>query len=136
MASSFHNRARAAQLVDFKGLQWGKCRCTDIDISVDWQGRTFVFTEIKSEGAPLTAGQKYHLEGLVKAIRAGGKVAYAVVAHHQTKVTEDIQAAQCRTAKVYDGTIWHPTDTNERLSDTLNMLYQEHLERGKSNAND
>lgn len=130
--SSFHNRARAAQLIDFAGLSWGKCGCTDIDLSLDWQGRTFVFVEIKTEGAPLPAGQRYHLEGLVRAIRAGGKVAWAIVAHHQTSAHEDILAAQCRTSKIYDGESWLTVDTNERLSDTIDILYRVHLDKDQA----
>ena len=123
-----YNRARASQLLAFDGLQWDKCRCTDLDVSLDWQGRTFIFVEIKTDGTSITLGQKYHLEALVKAIRAGGKVAYAITAYHNTDVTEDVLVADCRTGKVYDGIVWHPTDTTERLCETINGLYDEHLD--------
>jgi hypothetical protein len=121
------NRDKAAQLLAFDGLQWGRCRCTDIDLSLDWQGNTFVFVEIKTEGTPLTVGQRIHLEGIVKAIKAGGKEAYAIVACHQTKLAHDVHVAQCRTDKIYNGKDWIKVDTNERLSVTVDGLYQEHL---------
>jgi len=92
MTSKIHNRARIRQIIDFDGLEWGKLRPTDIDLSIDWQGKTFVFVELKSAGTALTLGQRIHLEGLVKAIRAGGRLAWAVFAHHDTDVSEDVTA--------------------------------------------
>ena len=126
--SSFTNRARAAQLVDFAGLRWTRgARPTDIDLSIDWQGRTFVFGELKGHGKGLTTGQRYHSEGIVRAIRAGGKVAYAVLAHHQTKATEDIIAAEARVHSVYDGETWEHIGTNNlSLQCLLNELHDEH----------
>ena len=126
--SSFKNRARAAQLIDFQGLQWGKLRPTDIDLSIDWGGKTFVFVEVKGINQGLTVGQRIHLEGLVKAIRAGGKSAYAIVAKHSTRATEDIQAADCLSTSVFAGNNWETVDTNERLGCTLNSLYDLHIE--------
>jgi hypothetical protein len=122
-----NNRAKAQQILAFDDLKFGLCRPTDIDLSMDWQQKTFVFVEIKTEGALLTKGQQIHLEGLVKAIRAGGKAAYAIVACHQTPTKDDIHAAECRTAWMYSGEKWTELDTNERLSDTLDILYSEHL---------
>ena len=123
------NRVKAAQLLAFDGLTYGKCKCTDIDLSMDWQGKTFVFCEVKTEGVHLTRGQQYHLEGLVKGLRKGGKEAYAIVAKHQTPAKQDVHVAQCRTHSVYNGNNWEIVDTNERLSVTLDELYNEHLER-------
>ena len=36
MATSFTNRGRASQLIDFQGLSWGLLSPTDIDLSLDW----------------------------------------------------------------------------------------------------
>jgi hypothetical protein len=121
------NREKAAQLLAFDGLQWGRCSCTDIDMSLDWQGKTFVFVEVKTEGVPLTVGQRIHLEGLVKGLKRGGKEAYAIVACHQTKLSQDVHVAQCRTDRVYNGNTWELVSTNERLSVTIDGLYNEHL---------
>ena len=126
--SSFKNRARAAQLIDFAGLQWGKLRPTDIDLSIDWGGKTFVMVEVKGINQGLTVGQRIHLEGLVRAIRAGGKTAWAVVAKHSTRATEDIMAADCITAQVFDGNSWITEYTNNTLCDTLNVLHDIHTE--------
>ena len=127
--SSFHNRRRAKQLIDFEGLCWGKLRPTDIDLSIDWQGKTFVFVEIKGKYQDLTVGQRIHLEALVKAIRAGGKLAFACVAKHDTKVTEDVVAAKCYAVRVFDGVAWE--DSPRDLGGTLDLLYQLHKQENQ-----
>lgn len=122
--SSFTNRARASQLVDFDGLQWGKCRCTDIDISFDWQGKLFGFVEIKTGDAPLTVGQKIHLTSLVDAIEAGGRKAVAIVASHSTPLSSDVMASDCTVRQVYTGGKWKKfTDSLETLSEYLDSIY-------------
>lgn len=125
------NRAKARQLLAFDGLKFGLCRPTDIDLSMDWQCKTFVFVEIKSEGTPLTVGQRIHLSGLCDAIRAGGREAYAIVARHATPVGQDVLCSGCRTSAVYQENKWVEVDTNERLSVTLDILYIEHLVRNE-----
>jgi len=97
-------------------------------MSLDWQQRTFIFVEIKTRFVPLTIGQRIHLEGLVKAIRKGGKTAYAILATHVTPLTEDVHVAQCDTTSIWDGNTWDVTDTKETLSVTLDRLYKDHLE--------
>jgi hypothetical protein len=127
--SSFHNRKRATQLIDFKGLQWGKMRPTDIDLSIDWGKKTFVFVEVKEINAALTVGQRIHLEGLVDCIIDSGRMAYAIVARHATKATEDIMAEDCLVSNIYSGgKRWEPVYTNTRLGDTLNEMYMDHIE--------
>ena len=126
--SSFKNRARAAQLIDFQGLAWGKLRPTDIDLSLDWGGKTFVFVEVKGINQALTIGQRIHLEGLVNAIKAGGKTAWAIVAKHSTRATEDIMAADCIVYSMYDGNSWDDMYTNPTLSDTMNELHTIHTQ--------
>lgn len=116
-------------MIDFAGLQWGKLRPTDIDLSLDWGQETFVFVEIKSIRAPLTVGQRIHLEGLVKAIKAGGKEAYAVLAKHDTKTKDDVMAQDCLVSTVFDGINWEPVYANTTLGDTLNEMYDDHLQR-------
>ena len=126
--SSFRNRKRAAQLIDFEGLSWGKLRPTDIDLSLDWQGKTFVFVELKSGHAALTMGQRIHLEGLVRAITKGGKTAYAIYAQHDTPTTEDVMAKDAVVNSIFNGMSWSKEDTGSSLHDILNKMHETHLE--------
>ena len=123
------NRDKAKQLLAFDGLSWGTSRCTDLDVSLDWGQQTFCFIEIKTEGVPLTVGQRIHLTGLVDGLRKGGKEAYAIVACHVTPTTEDVHVAQCRTDSIYSGNNWERVDTGEELCVTLDRLYDEHKKR-------
>ena len=125
--SSFTNRERAQQLIDFKGLQFGKCSPTDIDMSMDWQGRTFIFVEVKGLGKPITLGQKYHLEGLCKGLTRGGKTAYGIVVHHETRADEDITAHECMVDIVYNGYGWEKGEQNQTLGGLLEELYENHM---------
>ena len=130
MESSFRNRENAAQLIDFAGLKFGLCSPTDIDMSIDWRGLTFVFVEIKRKGMQLTIGQRLHLEGVVKAINAGGKHAVALFAHHQDiPVGEDVFAADCIVHSAYGSDeCWvRIEDTN--VKDYMKKIYVHHLNR-------
>jgi hypothetical protein len=128
------NRPKAKQLMAFDGMQYGKCRPTDIDVSMDWQGKTFIFVEMKTQGAPLTIGQRIHLEGLVRAIVAGGKHAIAILAIHVTPdCEEDVQVSTAIPIMKFDGSEkkWTHMDTPDTLDDMLVELHEEHLERNK-----
>lgn len=103
------NRERAKQLLAFDGMQYGKCRPTDIDMAVDFKGKVFIFCELKGAALPLTIGQRVHLEGLVKGLTAGGRVAYACLASHDTPRTEDdVSVAEATVVTVFDGKKWTP----------------------------
>jgi hypothetical protein len=74
---------------------------------MDFQQQCFIFGELKSITQPLTVGQKIHLEGLVKAIRDGGRMAYAFLAWHDTKNCEhDVRVADAEVRLYFDGTYW------------------------------
>lgn len=124
--SSFRNREYGSQLLDFKGMQFGKCKATDIDMSCDWQGRTFVFVEVKYGHAPLTLGQRIHLESLVNAITAGGKTAWAIVARHETPKGRDIMAAECVVDRTYGGHHWDGELHGRTLKEVMTDLHNVH----------
>ena len=105
------NRRRAKQLAAFDDLEWGKCRPTDIDFSMDIRKGLFVFGEMKGLNLPLTTGQRIHLEGLVQAIKAGGKDAVAFLAHHNTPdPDEDVEVSRAIVDKYFDGNVWQELD--------------------------
>lgn len=121
------NRKRAKQLMAFDGMQYGKCRPTDIDFSMDFQGNVFIFGELKGNNAPLTLGQKIHLEGLVKAIKKGGKEAYAMLAHHDTPDTEhDVRVSEATVFSVYNGLTWERQSVT--VHELIKKLHADYLE--------
>ena len=101
------NKQLMRQIIDFNGMLYGKCRPTDIDLSMDFNKECFIFTELKYRGTALTIGQRIHLMGLVDAIEAGGRQAYAIVAWHTTASDEDIQAGESMVKNVYTEGAWH-----------------------------
>ena len=116
-----------SQVVLSEGLVFGKCGTTDIDLSCDWQGKTFVFVELKWGRTLLTRGQKYHLEGLVDGLVAGGRIAHAILANHDAKRGEPIMAQTSSASRIYSGHGWQ--DLNSlTLGELMNELYAEHLE--------
>lgn len=123
------NRERASQLLAFDGLQWGKCKCTDIDVSLDFQGKTFVFVELKGKGAQLTMGQRLHLQGLVQGLTAGGKTAFAVVANHDTPDTNhDVHVAEAPVYMYYTGMgRWLKPTNPETVKQFIDKIYEGHV---------
>lgn len=129
------NRARAKQLLAFDGMQYGRCKPTDIDLSMDWQQETFVFVELKGAQQSLTVGQRIHLEGLVDAIQAGGREAVAIWASHNTPDPEtDVHAAEATVVAMYDGNQWVSEEGEIKLDTLMHALYNLHLERQRGDA--
>jgi hypothetical protein len=116
------------QPVLFEGLQFGRCGVTDIDISCDFQGNMFIFTELKFIGTGLTRGQQYHLEGLVDGLKKGGKDAIAILARHSTPKTDPIIAAEALVAAVYMGDQWERLDENQTLKQYMTLLHNAYQE--------
>lgn len=114
------NKLYMSQIVDFEGMQYGRCRPTDIDLSIDFNRKVFVFVELKFKGTGLTVGQKIHLMALVDAIEAGGKKAYAILAEHETPSGESIMAGDSLPIMVYSQGRWEMATI-----DTLHELMQE-----------
>lgn len=122
-----NNRDKAKQLLAFDGMKYGLCRPTDIDISMDFQQKCFVFVELKTLGAPLTTGQKVHLQGLVDAIVAGGKQATAILAHHSTPECEhDVHCAESVVHSVYTGGRggWEKIHPLTTLNDFIKLVHE------------
>jgi hypothetical protein len=103
---------------------------------MDFQGRVFVFVELKLEGAPLTLGQQIHLQALVDAIVAGGKKAIAILAHHDARNPEgDVEARLARVFKVYTGEKkgqWAQPERKTPLDEYIKLYYTEHKTTGVS----
>ena len=120
--------ALMSQPVLTEGLVFGRCGTTDIDISMDWQKKYFVFVELKHIKAGLTTGQRIHLEGLVEGLVEGGRDAVAILAKHDTAKGDPILARNTVVAATYMGDGWVPMDQSITLHDYLNTLYKSHTE--------
>ena len=99
--SMINNRARAAQLIDFKGLKYGTCSPTDVDLAIEWKGETFVFCDLKYGNAALPLGQKIFLQNIVDGLTKAGKHAQAIIARHNTPVGVDVEAAKAVVCEFY-----------------------------------
>lgn len=132
MESSFRNREYAKQLIDFGGLKYGLCSPSDIDLTIEWKGKTFVFVEVKRKGTPLTIGQRLYLENIVKAINAGGKHAVALfVEHEEDDPDKDVLAKDTKVLAAYGSEEkWvdiKPQSCN--LKEYIQKIYVHHLDR-------
>lgn len=91
-----HNPDRRRQLISFHGLRWGRITPTDLDLSVDFQGRQFVFAEIKMIGQRVGTGQGLNLSRIVDCLELAGRQAVLFVAEHDvTDPAVDVDAAAC-----------------------------------------
>lgn len=131
-SKAINNRSRAKQLLGFDNMKYGRCSPTDIDMSLDFQGNVFIFTELKGGKAPLTLGQRIHLMSIVDALESGGKEAYAILAHHDTANPEhDVMVGESVVAAVYSQGAWSRDvsgRTLDRVITDIHNAYQ--LERG------
>lgn len=100
-------RARAEQGRDFSGLRFGSITPTDIDGSMDFGGRVFVFMEAKHRTATLPSGQRKHLEYQCISHTESGRDAIALVLMHDTPVTEQINFAECEVVEFWMNGRWH-----------------------------
>lgn len=122
------NRDRAKQLLAYDGMLYGKCRPTDIDFSMDFGGKVFIFGELKGANAPLTVGQRLHLQFLCDALEKGGAKAYAIVANHDTADCEhDVMVAQARVTKVYSQGKWLSPENTVTVNELIGGIYEDEV---------
>lgn len=96
------DRRSAEQGRDFSGLLFSKGRTpSDIDGSLDIDGKYFVFMELKYMGARLQAGQRKNLESLCYRIERGGGRAIVLWLSHETPSEEQIPVADSTVIKHY-----------------------------------
>jgi hypothetical protein len=91
------NRERAKQLRDYTGLRWNNITPTDIDGFIDFQGRFFIYFELKSKGKDISTGQKIAFENIIK--NAKEKTFVIIGEHNQKECDNDINAADCNVVK-------------------------------------
>lgn len=119
------------QLVDFRGMLYGRCSPTDIDLAMDFNKECFVFAELKYKGNPLTTGQRIHLMGLVDAIEAGGREAFAILAWHDADDNGDIHAGHSIPQSVYfDGKWQEPLGRN--LEHEIDIIHTDFMNKKRA----
>lgn len=129
------NRERCKQILAFDGMQYGLCRPSDIDFSMDFQQKLFILGELKGDRAPLTRGQQIHLEGIVKGLVAGGKEAYALLCHHNTPDCEhDVHVAEATVTKVFDGKKWHTLTLKISVDKWITNIHNHYVSLTKKDA--
>ena len=93
---------RMKQLIRFDGLRLdGGITPTDIDGFFEIHGETFVFFEVKLEGATLPKGQSFALTRLVDYLTQAGRDAVLFVCVHNVEKDREIMARDLEVAKVY-----------------------------------
>lgn len=120
------NRSFGKQIVDFKGLRWGKITPTDIDGFLDFGNRHFFLIELKYNGAQLKRGQELAFERMIDNWNIKGKTVHAalIVASHNNAPPMDIDAAAAMVSKVYFGSPvgWREPNKPINLRDCIQFI--------------
>lgn len=95
MRGKIYNEARAKQIRDFSGLNFGTITPTDVDGLLDFGNKLFVLIEAKKEGVELPGGQRLALERMCDAIHDSGKMSALLIVTHDTPADQPIDFAGC-----------------------------------------
>ena len=126
------NPARAGQLIDFADMKYGLCSPTDIDLTIDFKGKTFVYAELKLQGKQLTQGQRIYLSNVVKSHFKAGNHAVGIFAwHNQEDPTVPVQAKDAHVIQAYGRDFqWvNVADQEYSLDEYIKKVYTHHLDR-------
>ena len=94
--------SRMKQTIRFDGLKIGNITPTDIDGFFEIHGETFVFFEVKLEGATLPKGQSLALTRLVDYLQMAGRDAVLFICtHNVTDSSRPIMAHDLTVRQVY-----------------------------------
>lgn len=106
-------KKRMHQVVRFEGIRFGSITPTDIDLSLDYQKKVFVFCEFKLKGTEIQDGQRMHLEALVDGL---GYDAIAFICEHEVDdVSQDVIAAEAKVISYYYYGEWHKAENNRTV---------------------
>jgi hypothetical protein len=124
-------RPRLQQIFKFETFS---ANVIDVDVATDMHGDVFIFGDFKSKKAELSNGQSYFFKALVENL-GQTKPTFFFVAHHDTDVREDVEAADlrvtscfyrwpgmpCMSLEVYDRDEELPTFNN--MLTAISMIY-------------
>ena len=104
------NESRLRQVVDFKGLKFGKLYPTDIDGLLEYRNEGYILLEFKCGDACLSQGQYIALTRLVDDL-SKVKPTVLFVARHNTRVCDTVDAGKCLVTEYYFNGEWHEADS-------------------------
>jgi len=88
-----HDRERAKQQIDYRGLLYGKITPTDIDGLIEYHNKGYILIEAKLRETIVPNGQKLAFERLTDDLTRGGKPTLCVIIRHEIDdPTQDIDA--------------------------------------------
>lgn len=109
------NMEKFKQGIIFGDIEYDNMRPTDIDLVMEVRDKCWVIAEIKTEGTEVKTGQRLMLERLAKDLRKTGKPVLCVVAEHNHRASEDIDASNCIVTKRWNGSFWQKPQTDVTL---------------------
>lgn len=96
------NPKKARQLIEFTGLQYGKCTPTDIDGLIEKDNEVFIFFEIKYKDAELPNGQAIAFKHIIDNLDELGKKAVLFIGRHNVDdIDKSIVAGETEVSEVY-----------------------------------
>lgn len=118
-------QARAAQLRDYSGLQWGKVSPGDIDCCIELNGQAFAIVELKLSGAGVPQGQRLLIARLVDTLAAGGAAAVGLIAEHDTRdCTMEIPAGSARVVEMRFNHGWHCCQSRRTVREVMERFFR------------
>ena len=129
MRGEIANRERAKQIRDFTKLKWNKnITPTDNDGFVDFGNKIFIDFELKLNGNDLPNGQKMAFERKTDALFDAGKIAYFLIAEHETPLEEDIDCSQAKVIECRYHKKWHQLSGKVTLKKTIDKILKKNGE--------
>lgn len=123
MRGAIAHRARARQLHDFTGLRWGRITPMNLDGSIDFKDKAFVWFDTKLDNAPLHAGERLHLERLASRVERSGCPAIVLIArHHEVDPDDDIDAAACTVTEFFYRGEWREPQRKLSLREAIDSF--------------
>lgn len=90
---------RANQEIDFSGIKYGRITPMDIDGTIEYHNKAFIFYEYKFGNAELPKGQRLAYERLVDKLQ--GEATVLVCEHNVTDPSVAINGAEALVREIY-----------------------------------
>lgn len=118
----FKYRARAKQLIDFSGLQYGKLMPTDIDGVFEYDDKAVILMEYKYDNAEMSIGQKIAFIRICDDIQKSGKHSTLLFCRHYVEnADDDIDAAKATVSDLYYAGKWYK-NVNKTVKQTIDDI--------------